>query len=274
MALAAPFPPWLNIGPETFTGAMAAGSKLGLGARAEDIRQETAADRLQLAYQQLASKEGMAQQALQGRMALANAQMELRDKTLDLNASMRSRALDQQMANIDSLMKYRDFQERLKGGKSNIHWDNGQPYSYNEETGQMELVPGVAPRPPKESPERITIDPAGNVSRSMGPKEYARVKGIAHANALARQAQSQLPSAPPNVGLKPEEAVASPNTGGTMGILRDLFGKGSPSALTPTPAPTAKGKIFPDKNGKKWRYLGDLADPKKDRDESHWEMVE
>lgn len=49
--------PWNDITPSFFTSAMEAGARAGLSQRSQDEEQQSAADRLKLAYDQLASKE-------------------------------------------------------------------------------------------------------------------------------------------------------------------------------------------------------------------------
>lgn len=83
MALASPLPPWLNIGPQTYLGAMDAGGRLGIGARAQDVKQEIAADRLSMAYDALASKEQMATDTLNNKLQLGQMQQEYKQSVLD-----------------------------------------------------------------------------------------------------------------------------------------------------------------------------------------------
>lgn len=303
MALAAPFPPWLDVTPQTYTGAMGAGARIGLEARSEDIRQQQAADRLQLAYEQLAAKEEMANQALEGKMNLASSNLELRDKAMELNAAIRGRGLDQQKANIDSLIAKRDFDEQLatskaQGAKANIHWGkDGQPYLYDPDKNTMSPVPGVPSSTGKGNTYRLNYPPGAPgepmLTTTYDQKGYdamqaesARNAGIAKANALAKRAQKQLPGTGlfgsgvfgnegPFVNLLYSRDVGLPHL--PPGVMRANPEEGSPfgpSTLTPTPQGAPSGRIITDRTGKKFRYLGTMADPKKDRDKSHWEEVE
>jgi len=74
----AALPPWLDITPQTFLGAMESGTRAGEAARAQDIASSEAADRLRLAYDSLASHERMQNQTAQARAAQAKAAMDLR----------------------------------------------------------------------------------------------------------------------------------------------------------------------------------------------------
>lgn len=118
MALAAPFPPWLNISPETFTGAMSAGGRLGVMALAQNVKEQQAADRLQLAYDQLAQKEQAAGEALQGKLRLGEMAIDARQKQLDIaNQATQQRLAEQQAHNIgmEDLAK-----ERLTLGEKSL----------------------------------------------------------------------------------------------------------------------------------------------------------
>ena len=69
--------PWNEITPQFFTSAMERGASLGLSARKQD-EEETAADRLKLAYDQLASDEKIASAKAQAELNYRNADLLLR----------------------------------------------------------------------------------------------------------------------------------------------------------------------------------------------------
>lgn len=71
-------PPWLDITPQFFTSAAEGGARLGLAARAQDTEEASAADRLKLAYTQLASQEKIASAKAQQELNFRNADLLLR----------------------------------------------------------------------------------------------------------------------------------------------------------------------------------------------------
>lgn len=120
MALGAQLPSWLN--QPNFLGAMEAGASTGLRARQQDIEEYQAADRLKLAYDQLAKQERVAsmqalakqkqgEAALALRAAIAQQGMDLRERSLQQQGDLRSRALDIQQSRLDSEGKSKDYGE-------------------------------------------------------------------------------------------------------------------------------------------------------------------
>lgn len=69
-------PPWLV--PPNFIGAAEGGARLGLSARSQDIEEQSAADRLKLAYDQLAKQERVASMQAQQKLQLGEAANKLR----------------------------------------------------------------------------------------------------------------------------------------------------------------------------------------------------
>ncbi len=153
------------------------------------MQQQQAADRLQLAYEQLGSKEEMAANALEGKMQLAQSQMDLKDQTMKLGAALRERGLDQQLSNINSLIQKRGSDEELaqarlelSGAKNNANKPfnyGGVPYMRDptDPTGtKIMQVPGFVPKP-KEPTETYKIHKGGKspVDITMGKTAYDRI---------------------------------------------------------------------------------------------------
>ena len=76
-------PPWLDVTPQTFTGAMEAGTRAGLAERSQSAQESEAGDRLRLAYDSLASHERMQNQTAQARLAQNQAAMALRQAQME-----------------------------------------------------------------------------------------------------------------------------------------------------------------------------------------------
>lgn len=102
--------PWLA--PLDFLGAARAGAQAGLAAREQDIQQSQSADRLQLAYDTLASQEKRAAQATQARQQLAAASLALRGQQMDMLNQYRQQNLGLQQQRLSDLGDYR--QQRLQ----------------------------------------------------------------------------------------------------------------------------------------------------------------
>lgn len=100
--------PWLQ--PTDYIGVMRAGAGLGLQARAQDVQEEEAGDRLRLAYTQIASQER--QHAAQAK-ALSDyrlAQLELRNQQQSMLQDYRQKNMERQIeASKDSL----DMRQKL-----------------------------------------------------------------------------------------------------------------------------------------------------------------
>ena len=110
--------PWLNYTPQTFLGAMEAGTRSGLQARGQDISQSEAADRLRYAYDSLASSERQQNATAAAHMAQSQAAMELRKSQMeglqDYREAMigqRQQGLDSTFQRIQDLESYRQQRE-------------------------------------------------------------------------------------------------------------------------------------------------------------------
>ena len=154
-------PPWLEYTPQTFLGAMEAGTSAGqrnrsldlqassqdLTARGQSISQSEAADRLRLAYDSLASNERQQNQTAQAKAAQAQAAMELRqaqqqglqdireqqmeakDKELGLRTELGNRAQDlreQQIKNQFDLGQQRADASLQRNTDLLSHWKDLQ----------------------------------------------------------------------------------------------------------------------------------------------------
>lgn len=115
MAVLTGIPPWLQ--PHDFIGAARSGASLGLQARGQDIENQQAADRLQLAYDQLASQERRESEAAKQKQNLAAATLALRGQQMDMLNEYRQNSLGLREQRGDALDEYR--KERLAAeGKS------------------------------------------------------------------------------------------------------------------------------------------------------------
>lgn len=210
MALGASLPPWLT--PPNFLGAMEAGASTGLRARQQDIEEYQAADRLKLAYDQLAKQERVAsmqalakqkqgEAALALRAAIAQQGMDLRERSLQQQGDLRSRALDlqqQQQGSLLDLKKSEDqtrqdeFKARMEQGNRRINPD-GTVTVYDPVT-KLPTVVGT-PKPKEEKPESkgtLHLDAQGNVTGASGPPGSEAVKGVLE-QAQHRKMISSLP---------------------------------------------------------------------------------
>lgn len=105
--------PWLH--PLNFIDAARAGASLGLQAREQDIQQSQSADRLQLAYDTLASQEKRASQQALARQQLAQASLALRGQQMDMLNQYRQSMLGQREQGLGlQAQREADLQEGRK----------------------------------------------------------------------------------------------------------------------------------------------------------------
>lgn len=98
--------PWLH--PINFVAAAQAGAASGLGIRRANQEATEAADRLQLAYEQLASNERRSNEATRERMAVAKASLALRGQQMDAVRAYHENQIDARNREIDNTAAYRE----------------------------------------------------------------------------------------------------------------------------------------------------------------------
>lgn len=96
--------PWLN--PPNFVGAAAAGAASGLGIRKANQEANEAADRLSLAYEQLAENERRANMENQTRLETQKASLALRGAQMDAMRAYHEDQIDARNRQIDNTAAY------------------------------------------------------------------------------------------------------------------------------------------------------------------------
>lgn len=114
--------PWLH--PINFVAAAQAGAASGLGIRRANQEATEAADRLQLAYDSLASNERRSNEATQERMAVAKASLALRGQQMDAVRAYHENQIDARNREIDNTAAYREGALDAR----NRQVDNSQSY--------------------------------------------------------------------------------------------------------------------------------------------------
>lgn len=172
---------------------MSAGASAGLQARGQDIAQSEAADRLTLAYNQLASEERQRTEAAKQRMQAAQQMMAYRQQQLSLLDQYRQERLGQQAAEAQE--KARIAQEAIDIRK--------QPKLHFGTEGQVlqELPDGsIKEVRPRDRTSTATIsepvDPnqpfGAKVTRKVSPEEAAaRLKAVPSAATAPAPAQGR-----------------------------------------------------------------------------------
>lgn len=219
MALAGPVPPWLNIGPETFTGAMAAGGRLGVTALAQDVKSQIAADRLQQAYASLAEKERQASEALQGKLQLGEQQLKYKQDAMDLRNQFQQQGLEERITHnkamedlgMDRLkLSYETAKTKLeraagKGGSSswmkrlNEYWDlaeaarNGDSKAaYMAQATYQDLSRSLAAKSPLERAQALALMKSMGTLHQIATAQHATQQQKAQAEQDYQKASEQL----------------------------------------------------------------------------------
>jgi hypothetical protein len=105
--------PWLQ--PPNFVGAMSAGAAAGLGVRKANQEATEAADRLELAYNQLAANERRAAAATKAKLDLANASLALRGQQMDAMQAYHQGQLAAREENMNRLAtQFGERENRMK----------------------------------------------------------------------------------------------------------------------------------------------------------------
>ena len=238
--------------------AMEAGTSAGLGARGLDIREETAADRLRMAYDQLAAKEDMAAQMaaakqqmaheqLMGKTALAQAAMDLRSQQNDaLNQSradtlalrqsqgqaaldLREKALQNKLSTTpEELVTKTDAAGNLFQNRGGKWWHI--PTQKEPMDTITETIPGVPGKKAEEASAGIPLLGWGAHPAVPGTPDIPEMKRTRHipsslSNAAAAlQSQSPAASVSGNDDVK-SQALAAIKAGADADAVRARYKK-------------------------------------------------
>ena len=172
--------PWNT--PPNFLGAIEAGSQAGLAARREDVAQGQAADRLRLAYDQLASEEAQRNEAMQARMQAQTAANMLRSRNIDMLTQWHQAQTDRQSAADAALKDYRTqnlAQKLSMASRPTVHFGTeGEVMQRDPSTGELTEVKPPRAKPAKQPTVRVPVDPAdpekGTITGTMDDPEIAK----------------------------------------------------------------------------------------------------
>lgn len=238
MALAG-VPPWLV--PPNFLGASEAGAQMGLGIRRQAEAETEAADRLRLAYDQLASQEQRANEQARATMALRAQQLSAMEAYHRDQLAQRAETEKRQRENMDRLAEQFQAGQELAREKMKLA---ATPKQYGEPTFiDVPDVPGAKyayragspgghliapPRPTGLTPAQRAslLQKVPRMMTEIADLEPGTPQRIAAENALG-ETQKLLTNAPPPIVLR---------------------GTNAPAAKAPYP----DGTILRKKDGSKW----------------------
>jgi len=248
--------PWNS--PPNFLGAMSSGASAGLQARGQDIAQSEAADRLSLAYNQLAAEEAARSEAAQQRLQLANNANLLKAQQMNMMEQWRQSQVAQQAAAADALDKYRTGQLQL--GRDRLNKPAVMtPYQSAEielrKAAQDNKFTNVGPTIERINKLTEELKPPAEPDKELGPEDPGFGPLADEKRAQLAILRNQLQRAYRQGG--PRVVPGSPGSpgGGTGSDSED------PSTPAATPTITSKdqydqipsGTIYLGKNGKKYR---------------------
>jgi len=170
---------WNAITPEYFTSAMASGAKLGLSARSQDEEEQSAADRLKLAYDQLGAKEQMASELAQAKQAQAEAALALRAQQLDSLNEYRQQVLENQ-------------RKHLEGGAASIVTHPEVPGMQFLRNPSGSETPVVRPAKDMSEGERLRLALEAQNQMKLGSQELATDPSYQSRTNLAGQVLSKV----------------------------------------------------------------------------------
>lgn len=146
MALA----PWNT--PPNFLGAMQAGASLGAQLRGQDIARSEAADRLSLAYNQLAAEEQQRNESAQMRMQMAREAEAYKQNQLNMLQQWHQAQVENQRQAIDV--------QRRKLAEPSIHFGTeGEVLKYDPTSGTVTEMQKPREKAPKQPTVRVPMDP-------------------------------------------------------------------------------------------------------------------
>jgi hypothetical protein len=175
--------PWLH--PPNFLGAMEGGARLGLSARGEQREETGAADRLRLAYDQLAAQEKRASELVKSRQQIASASLALRAQQASaLEQYRRDQIEERRKAESDKAHHY-------------FHNSDGTVTHLNSATGSIESL--GTPRPKPTPAGSLTVDAVtGDTLQAHGSPDSLAVMDV-RKKAAERKASDALKELEPNI---------------------------------------------------------------------------
>lgn len=201
--------PWLI--PPDFIGAMRAGAQAGLEQRGQDIGASEAADRLKLAYDQLASEEQQRAKETQSRMDLAKASLALRGHQMDMLGQYRQGMIANAQQRMQDLADYRGKELEQKAAlaemsKRNIHFaPNGEVIRVNDD-GSVETLRQSDPKAkPWSFPDRAQYSNLLK-QKSALQKQMGDFAGVDNEQAQNTYRQLNLQRAQADKGMRDLEA--------------------------------------------------------------------
>ncbi len=250
-----PIAPW-TVAPD-FLGAMRAGTSAGLEMRQQNMQESQAADRLRLAYDQLASEEQQRAQESQNKLELAHASLALKGEQMDALNNYRQGLLQNQEQRMTDLASYREKEIAAKQAaaemaRRNIHFGpNGEVLKYNPEDGSVQQI-----RPPNPAKDNVTgefpVDPANPFG--------SKVRG--NLESLKKQYPDRFS------GLSPTNSPAADLQPNGFSLLHPStwFGGSTPAAApnpaAAQPAPFNEGQLIRNKSdGKLYKVVNGVPVP-------------
>ena len=263
MALA-PLPPWLNVNPSNFVDASRAGSAIGLQIAEAKNRADREGVDAAIRMNQMAQRE---EEAAQERaLRQWELQQKIRQDAMQMAETSRYHDLSIKEAmagHAAQAVHYKAMEEAAKAraGGSGImptEWQRDPTKEYITKNGAV-----IQPKRMLPTEYKTVTEKQDAVIGSPGiPAQAAQKKyGLFGIDWLARD-QPAIPGVP-----------AVPGHGERTITTRIPTTAADTAQLGLAPAPVAtkpQGKPWTDKSGKKWRYLGNDANPKLDRNAANW----
>jgi hypothetical protein len=199
-------PPWLT--PPDFIGAMRSGASLGLQARGQDradeaqaFEEQSSADRLKLAYDQLAKQERVASMQAMQKLQLGEAANALRAA----HEQALGEHYKEMQAKAQKMIEVQTASEQLRAAQANRHFNtDGTVTEYDPAQGTAEII--GTPKEKPTPPGTLEYDKEGNIIGARGAPGSASAKLIKE-NAATKKAVEDLPKAgfhrPAFLGGKP-----------------------------------------------------------------------
>lgn len=224
--MAGPIAPWLI--PTDVVGSMSRGAQLGLSARSQDEAEASAADRLRLAYDQMATEERRSSELQKYRMDQAAQSLLLKKQEHEmLNAyrqgELQTRAAAQalQAKHFDELKRHNMAME----GRARLHNVAGVGLVQEDADGNVDVVmPSGEKEPTAEQKARLALS-AGTQLDKFATTPPTTPGGIQASN-VAWNVLQKYGGVPPPGQTQPEEPGLSPMTTAVMGALTGLGGMG------------------------------------------------
>jgi hypothetical protein len=257
-------PAWVN--PPNFLAAITAGTEAGSRFRAQDIEQRNAADRLALAYNQLALEEADRNEQAQRRMEMAEAANALRSRQLSMLENWHQNQAAAAQRRSDIMEQYRTGQLALGNRKLDqptIAHHSGEVLRINPQTGQVEVM-REAPSSKREPMASIPLDPNNPFGPKMtGPISDPRIQSAMQALQAPKAAPSASSVSPLQrlkslIGLGDDSGAGTVLSVSPIGAMPPDAGPGITPATAAAPAapgaPFREGQVIRNKkDGKLYR---------------------